>query len=386
MYFYTSGSLDAPQLQNTYGDFNAVINYLIDGGSEYKVVKIEPNVEKENTVRVYFENSVAPPFNPYQTIVVSGSEIPLYNTQMFIESVNSQYNYYVCYHSSFAGSLNVDETTNIKMKIRTSGIIRKFGGVADKRTVIKFKSGIEYRIDDRDVRPLMTPPITPDEYNEHWLKFTRICMSSNFDSLDSSNARMMPYNPDRPFLNFQPQGGKVGTQAYILWNRVDTYYYPSQSTSDAYTNTPWKIFCDEKSIFIIVCNPNNQSEKYVYAFGGFESYNQNILPGFLFFKSDSLYGESDYDSSSFPSSSYAYSPHSNFFYTYRENSNDYYNVYQYSMIYDGGDGAPVNLTKCPEYFFSGTYSGSNLDSGNSLAVNNNIYNGTYFSDTRWRSV
>ena len=58
MYFYSSASPDAPKLKNNWGDFNTLINYIIDGGSNYKILKIEPNPEKENTVKVYYEESI----------------------------------------------------------------------------------------------------------------------------------------------------------------------------------------------------------------------------------------------------------------------------------------------------------------------------------------
>ena len=53
MYFYTSISEDAPKLNNTWGDFNKVINYIVDGGTEYPVVKIEPHSDQK--VKIFYD-------------------------------------------------------------------------------------------------------------------------------------------------------------------------------------------------------------------------------------------------------------------------------------------------------------------------------------------
>lgn len=380
MYFYSSASPDAPKLKNNWGDFNTLINYIIDGGSNYKILKIEPNPEKENTVKVYYEESIVGiPFVQFQSIVISGSAISAYNTQMFIESVNSQNKYYVCYNSNLNSTFGIDESTNITMKIKNAGFTRKFGGVDDKRTVIKFAGGMEFRLDDRDWRPLVTPDITPDTTNDNWLKFTRISMSNNYDSLDSSNARMYPYDPLEPLLNFRPEGKRIGTQSYIQWNRVDTMYYPTQSTYDTPNKIMYSIFADEKSILIALFNENNQGEKFVYSFGEYDSYNINVISGFLYCKADTNYGRSDYDSSDF-STNHPYNIQSQFLYNYdsANNSDSFYKVNSTCVLFDNGFGNISNMVVSPEFIFSPLTSG-NRDRKSLLNVNS-INGGTYFCD------
>lgn len=380
MYFYTNASPDAPKLNNVWGDFNAVINYIIDGGKQYKTVKIEPVIGKEGTINVYFEAGKDLNFMQYQTIVITGSPITAYNNKpLFIESVNTSLNYYVCTNSTLSNSLGVDDTANIKHGIYHSGIERKFGGVADKRTVIRFKKGMEYRIDDRDWRPLVTPPVTVNATNENWLKFTRISMSSNYDGLDSSSGRMYPFDNTRPTLNFNPIGKYIGTQSYILWNDVSSLYYPIQSSS-AKREVHYKIFADSESIVIILQQSSNDNNKYVYSFGEFEQLNPNYKNGFLFCKADTTKGYSTYDSSSFPTI-YPYEPASNYLFTQDSSENLPEGLFQTSitsLLYDGGNGTHVSMVRRPEFSMSADASG--LDNSTALRNTNFINGGTYFSD------
>lgn len=374
MYFYTNVSLDAPKLQNTYGDLNAVINYLIDGGTVYDVTKIEEYTEKANCVKVYFE--AASPFVQFQTIDITGSTNVTYNTQMFIENVNTVENYFVCYNSNFNGTLPTDETTNIKMKIHNAGFTRKFGGIADNRTVIKFAQGMEFRIDDRDWRPLVTPPVTVESSNENWLKVARLSMSSNYDSLDSAMSRTFPYNSSYPNLVFQPSDKKIGSSAYIQYSKTDTIFYITQSTEPPPTEMGYKIFADEHAIYIATNGVNEIAHKFLYSFGEFERLNTNIQNGYMYCMCDNgVYGLADYDSDAFGSSYYAsYASYRNFFETMFERGTNL----QCSVIYDGGNGSYIDLVRAPEFYMAPIYSG--YYNSRSLRNTNGINGGTYFSD------
>lgn len=380
MYFYTNASNDAPKLKNRYGDLNKVINYLIDGGAEYTVSKIEPNAAKVNTVKVYFTADLSP-FVQYQTVVVSGSLVSQYNTDMFIESVNPVEKYYVCYKSTFDDSLGLDNNVNMKLKIKTTGIERKFGGVEQSRTVIKFNGGIEYRIDDRDFRPLVNPPVVPDEYNENWLKCARVTMAESFNSLDSATTRYFPYNPDRPLVNFQPQDNYIGTGAWIQYNRTDTIYYINQSTDDiSNVEMNWKIFADDETLILITNSSGAyyKSDKYVYILGNYERNNTNRINGMLFCFGENINTIYGYDSSSTFTSHYANSVPRNFLSTYSGADQNYYTGHVVSIVYDNGEGGVGNVARFPEFTMSPTISGYN--DGFSLRNVNSFDSGIYFCD------
>lgn len=380
MYYFTSMSNDAPKLTNKYGDFNNIINYILDGGATYNVVKIIANPSQPNTVKVYIDPSIAMPFVALQTIKINGSIKPEYNTQMFIESVNSVEKYFVCYNKAFVDTIGNDETANIKVKIRNAGFTRKFGGITEKRTVIKFQNGIEYRIDDRDWRPLVQPPVTVNATNENWLKIARISMSENYDSLDTCNGRIFPYNNQYPNLAFTPTLKKVGTGAWIQYNRVDTVYYPTQTTS-AVTELKYDIFADEKTIIILFTQLNSSTVGYknVFVFGEFDSLDKNTLNGILYCFSDTLNGTSDYDASSFPSY-YPYDYNRNFL---RSNDgsnntdNGFFNT-SVSAIFNDGNYNFGRLVRSPEFRLASDSSGHN--SGNSMNTINPIDGGVYYCD------
>lgn len=380
MYYFTSSSNDAPKLTNKYGDFNNIINYILDGGATYNVVKILANPSQPNTVKVYIDPSIAMPFVALQTIKINGSIKPEYNTQAFIESVNSVEKYFVCYNKAFVESIGDDATANIKLKIRNAGFTRKFGGINEKRTVIKFQNGIEYRIDDRDWRPLVQPPVTVNATNENWLKIARISMSDNYDSLDSSTSRTYPYNSQYPNLAFTPTLKKVGTGAWIQYNSVSTLYYPTQSTG-ALPDLKYDIFADEKTIIILFTqlNSSNIGYKHVFAFGEFDSLDKTMVNGFLFAFNDSLYGTADYDSSSFPSY-YPYTYDRNLLRLYDTANGNDTNTFNNltSVIYNDGSNNFGRLVRSAEFRLSPSSSGFN--DGNALNNINTIDGGVYYCD------
>lgn len=106
-------SSDAPKLTNTYGDFNNIINYIIDGGNLYNIVKIEPRSDK--TVKIYFDETLLGcPWVEFQTITVTNSTT--YNLDFFIESINVIEKYMIGYNTSiiFSTSISVISIRSLK--------------------------------------------------------------------------------------------------------------------------------------------------------------------------------------------------------------------------------------------------------------------------------
>ena len=373
MYFYTSGSADAPKITNTFGDMNAIFNYIIDGGSQYDVTRIEPLAD--NRFKVYYTDVNT--FTLYQTVKISGSIIDAYNNDTwFIEEVNTESKYYVCYNKNANIVSGIADNDTMKISIRHSGIQRKFGGVADLRTVIKFSEGIEVRIDDRDWRTQTNPLVAVSSATNNYMKMARLSMSSNYSSLDSNSAPVFPYNAQFPELTYKPVDKKIGTASFIQYTRIDEIYYPTQSTSEP-VPVSWSIFATSKSMILILQNTSRVGWKFIYHLGGFDRENTNIANGYLFSHCDtSGNGTVNWDTSSF-SSHYAYGFGRNLlnanFRGELENKSSIC-----SVVYDNGQGVSIGVNRCAEFGMAPTNSGYN--DGRALKNTNGPNGGTYFCD------
>lgn len=374
MYFYTSNSEEAPKLNNTAGDFNRVLNYILDGGETYNITKIENNSQnKQNTIRLYYADDVCK-FIKYQTIDITGSIIDEYNNSFFIESINTVSKYIVCHRSNITENLSDDSTADIKMKIHNAGFTRKFGGIEDNITVIEFANGIEYRFDDRDMRELFTPPVTPDTSNDNWFKLVRVAMSSSFDSLYSSEGRVYPTINEEPDQIFNVVNNKF-CNAYINYNKISTEYYYTDA-NPAHANTPYKIFANEKCMYIVLSNLNNPKLKYVYAFGMFDDLNPENVNGFMFCLGYSGGAYTDY--SQFTSGTYPYNDTTNLLAVYETTDMNYYNKFIHSVIYNNSNNEYAPITRSSELFLSPEISGHIR--GRYISYTNKVNNGIYFSD------
>lgn len=279
MYFYTSISEDAPKLNNTWGDFNKVINYIVDGGTEYPVVKIEPHSDQK--VKIFYDNLELTkcPWALSQTVTVSGTTN--YNKDYFIESISEDGNFVIGYNSTIVfDTSEIENPTEGSAKTKASGIRKIFGGVEEKRTVIQFENSVQYRIDDRDVGQLMEPPVNWD--NTYWLKFARVCMSSTFESLDFTPNRQYPFNATRPDENIKPHGNYVGQSLMVYNTATESHYYITQGYNVGYNH--YKIWASENIMYIQLFGTNygyNGSYSRTYIMGGIESYYDDGTPNGL---------------------------------------------------------------------------------------------------------
>lgn len=291
MYFYTSASPDAPQLTNSYGDFNKIVNYIIDGGNLFNLLKIEPNTDK--TVKIYYDiNLESCPWAEYQTIVVSNSTT--YNMSFFIESINIVDKYMICYNSNILFSASIIEQSTdiniIQAKTIASGISRIFGGVSSNRTVIKFDNSAQFRIDDRDFGPLLNPPITT---NNSWSKTARVCMSESFDTLDYTANRIWPYSASRPNENFLPSGNYIG-QSHIFYNATDTNTQYLTHASSTGSGSQYKVWASNKCMYIQLYTSTSifSSNSRFYIIGDFDAIDKTKLNGLI--QSTRLNGDQPY--------------------------------------------------------------------------------------------
>lgn len=269
MYFYSNTLTDAPQLNNTWGDFNKVINYLLDGGTDQTVVSASmTEVDKVNIQLVDVFNLI-----PFCTIRITGSSIG-YNGDYFVESYDANTKIAILYKSNLA-ILPTDNSDTLKFKIRPSGLIKRFGGITERRTIFETRNGVQFRVDDRDYSPLVTPPVT---FNEIWQKVCRVCMSDNFSGLDNGASQLHPYNAERPTENFYPVNNYIG-QAYFIYNQNPTTLVDQNpggiSLIDYLTPTAasaikkrgpmdWTAWANDTGIIIVV-KPKNLQVSYHYA-------------------------------------------------------------------------------------------------------------------------
>ena len=269
MYFYSNTLTDAPQLNNTWGDFNKVINYLLDGGTDQTVVSASmTEVDKVNIQLVDVFNLI-----PFCTIRITGSSIG-YNGDYFVESYDANTKIAILYKSNLA-ILPTDNSDTLKFKIRPSGLIKRFGGITEQRTIFETRNGVQFRVDDRDYSPLVNPPVT---FNEIWQKVCRVCMSDNFSGLDNGASQLHPYNAERPTENFYPVNNYIG-QAYFIYNQNPTTlvdqnpssislidYLTPTAASTIKTRGPmnWAAWANDTGIIIVV-KPKNLQVSYHYA-------------------------------------------------------------------------------------------------------------------------
>jgi len=379
MYLYTSASNEAPKIKNTYGDLNKVINYILDGGVQHSVTRIENYSEsKAHTIKIYYAGDTCP-YAQFQTINITGATYPEYNKRFFIEVINTVEKYIICYRSDLASNIPNDDSPSIKMKIHNAGFTRKHGGISDNITVIKFVGGMEYRIDDRDIRDLANPPIVKDSQNETWFKVARVTMSGNFDSLYSSLERTYPQTPKQPDQVFNMVNNNF-CPAFIRYSISNNYYLTQTIDLNLVRETTYKILADETCMYILLNSPvDGEGYKYVYALGGFETLNPEIKNGILF--AGGYYGKSEsynfQSSSAYSSSSMVrpYGNYSNILFKNDDISQDYNEIYTHNIIYNNGNEQPDYMRRMPELSFSPYLSG--IDG---LSFPNPVNNALYFCD------
>ena len=302
LYFYSNDTVGAPQLNNQWGDFNKIINYLIDGGPLTKVNSVEWITHK----KIKISSSTKINYLKSQTITVSGCINESYNGEYFIEKFDAEYKNMICYRNDLADLLEPETSDNININITACGMERVFGGVSDLRTVIKTKSGIHYRIDDRNVYDMLTPKMTP---NNNWLKFARISMAEYYDNLDVADyesVKLFPFNKERPNENFYPDGLYAG-QTWINTNYLHfasasstgtpsmLSTIPLNNTTSSYVTSSsnrmkWRIYANDEIIYIYFhCYYTNTSTNVsakssrCYVIGEYNCINPNFKNGYLSF-------------------------------------------------------------------------------------------------------
>lgn len=296
--YYSSEAIDAPQLLNRWGDFNAIINYIIDGGS----VSTADSIEWVSVGKVKITSTTVLKYQRSQVIAVSGCNEALYNGEYFIETFDAESKSMICYRSTIPDNLPKETNVGaISIRVSGCGMERVFGGVADLRTVFKTKNGIQFRIDDRNIYEMMQPAQTP---NNFWLKFARVSMAEEYDALDScdyENKKIFPFNINRPMENFYPTGLYTG-QAWVNTNYNNIYgdstnqneqpvnYLNYKNTTNVYAASSgnnrlyWDIYANDEVMYIYMityANKINKCATRCYVFGEYDCVNPSFKNGYM---------------------------------------------------------------------------------------------------------
>ncbi len=366
MYFYSSAASDSPVITNTYGDLNKVLNYIIDGGNEYSILKIEPSADKK--VKIWYDPSLAQcPWILSQSITISSGSASYNNYKFFIEAINVADKYVICYNSKVTQTSPI-ETASMKAKITPAGITKVFGGVDEKRTVFRFSgNSVEYRLDDRDFGPLLNPPITTPA---HWTKVARVCMAEYFDTLDSTSTKQYPFNAARPTENFTPSGNYIG-QAFLPYTiaNLNKRYITDTSYTDVHSRYEYRIWASDKFILFqfMIYNYNDNESKF-FMLGNFDAIDKTKKNGLLM--AQRPWGDNTYNSTNG---------------SYLQTSQR-----QYSSFMDENEVTARHYTIFDNYNSSSDsmwvnnngefYLGGWQPSGSGMTIPNNIDKGVYFSN------
>lgn len=365
MYFYSSAASDSPVITNTYGDLNKVLNYIIDGGTEYTILKIEPSADKK--VKIWYDTALTQcPWILSQSITISSGSASYNNYKFLIEAINVVDKYVICYNSKVTQTSPI-ETASMKAKITPAGITKVFGGVDEKRTVFRFSgNSVEYRLDDRDFGPLLNPPITT---TAHWTKVARVCMSEYFDTLDSTSTKQYPFNVARPTENFTPSGNYIG-QAFLPYTtaNLNKPYITNTSYTEIRSRYEYRIWASDKFIlFQFMIYGYNDNESRFLLLGNFDSIDKTKKNGLLM--AQRWGGDNPYNTTS----SYLQTTQRQFCSIMDDNDTSGRHYAIFNNYNSSGDTMWVNNNG--EF-----YLGGGTPSGAGINVPNNIDKGVYFSN------
>ena len=355
MFYYTSQNPSAPQLSNRWGDLNRVINYVLDGGSSFPIDRIE--WYKEQYIKVYYTGEQ--PIYNFETFVISGS-VDYDNKKFLATSVNIVEKYIIARNTSVPNISFVDiNNVGMTAKIVGCGAKRKHGGISYNRTVIRFGEKFDIRIDDRNIGDLFVPAIT---WGNNSYKFIRICGSPNFETLDYTTKRQIPFNSELPNLNFQPTNNYVSENIFAYNARG--YYLHLAGSSELENSPTWRIWSNDKAMYIHL---QTSGCTFVCGFGLYDCYNKEIDNGFIYStKTNHRYNEGNIDSIYVNTRGSFGADYSSRHY---DSSNNHIN---HALIYDNGTGFPEYYRQYGEF---GLYQSL---SGNGGVLINNMSNNTIF--------
>lgn len=268
---YASWMPDAPQLNNTWGQLNAVLNWcLVDDGEELPITSVE-TTDQIGILKINAPQDTVVKFAKDMTISITGSFYTELTSKPFL-IVDIGSGWIKIARKEFPSEILTDTADTLKIKRISAGMKRAYGGVTEKKTI--FSTGDDkffLRIDDTD--PTADGRMSISSWTNTWWKMGRVMISNGFESLDEVNGYFAPFaNTANDIHNMNPSG------AYNGWSKW--YYNPLWSTEgnayDAYPynrfNNAWSLFANDKVMYLLIYPSTGLTSKaFSYMFGQFEN-------------------------------------------------------------------------------------------------------------------
>lgn len=265
---YASWMPDAPQLNNTWGQLNAVLNWcLVDDGEELPITAVE-STDQIGILKVNAPQSTINKFIKDMTISIGGSFYTELTSKPFL-IVDIGTGFMKIARTNFPTEMITDTADTLTIKRVSAGMKRLFGGVEEKKTV--FATGDDkfcLRVDDTN--PTDGGRMSISSWDNNWYKPARVMISNGFNSLDEVSGQFAPFaSNSNDSYNLNPKGSITGWAKWIHNPVWDGSSYESYGVGRM--NNAWSIFANEKVMYLIIYAATTVSHRsYTYSFGQFD--------------------------------------------------------------------------------------------------------------------
>lgn len=258
MQVYSYTMKDAPQLSNDWGVITKILDFIFQDFAPIEFTKIES-----------FDSGIARiTYDQDTNILILGQLINItgtvnYNKKFLITKINTDGTALIENRSI---SMETEpEIGNFQLKLDDCPIKKLYGGADDQRTIIQFENGWVARFDDRDIGPLLNPPIT---YPNDRGKYARVAIAEGSEGKDSLIGKQLPYNETMPTLNIAPVN-EYCANSVLLYNcssyNVSGLFATNTNTSNNFFRPKWWIIVDKNFMWFTVSsetsvNINNSIE------------------------------------------------------------------------------------------------------------------------------
>lgn len=265
---YASWMPDAPQLNNTWGQLNAVLNWcLVDDSEELPITSVE-NTDQIGILKVNAPQSTINKFIKDMTISIGGSFYTELTSKPFL-IVDIGTGFMKIARTNFPTEMITDTSETLTIKRVSAGMKRAFGGVEEKKTV--FATGDDkffLRIDDTN--PTDGGRMNITSWDNNWYKMARVMISNGFNSLDEVNGQFAPFASNtNDQYNMNPSGDFTG---WAKW-----YYNPVwdgngyDNANYGRMNNAWSLFANDKVMYLIIYAGTGITHRsFSYMFGQFD--------------------------------------------------------------------------------------------------------------------
>lgn len=336
---YASWMPNAPQLNNTWGQLNAVLNWcLVDDGAELPITSVE-NTDKIGILKINAPQETVNKFAKDMTISIVGSFYTELTSKPFL-IVGIGQGWIKIARKDFPTEILTDTADTLTIKRVSAGMKRLFGGVTEKKTI--FQTGDNkfcLRIDDTN--PTDGGRMSITSWTESWHKMGRVMISNGFNSLDEVNGYFAPFaNTNNDQYNMNPSGNYIGWSKWYYNPTWSTEGGASDNSSATRFNNAWSLFANDKVMYLIIYGGTGLTyHAFSYMFGEFESNDENFPYNCILASHNRLHTYSQGTSYITPHSEY------NTALFQRSHYNYYHNIMlrSYTGVYTGGRIYPYSF-------------------------------------------